>query len=474
MQFSGRRLALATGLAASFLTGGVSATEIANPFARIGHIVVIYTENRSFDNVFGLYPGAEGLGSPQGRFIQTDHDGQPLPRLPRVLRKKEPDRRFPDALPNAPFPIEAFAPIGDRTGDLVHDFFQQQEQINDGKMDRFAAISDAGGLTMGYYDGRKLKQWALAQEFTLADHFFHAAFGGSFLNHFYLVCACAPVFPDAPAELVAKLDARTGYLERASNSPSSALQGPPSWAQYGRVTPDGFVVSTLQPANMIAARDPGKPEHRLPPQTMPTIGDRLSEKGVSWAWYAAGWNEVRARRLEPSKAPENFQVHHQPFIYFAAYAPGTAARDEHLKDGADFFTQIEKGTLPAVSFYKPIGRDNLHPGYADLATGDAHIADVIERLRGSPNWRDMLIVVTADENGGFWDHVSPPEIDRFGPGTRVPTLVISPFAKKGYVDKTAYDTTSILRTIEVRFGLEALTPRDAAANDLRNALEPGR
>lgn len=464
-------LSLSTGLGAA--AAAEEAAKGADPFARIGHIVVIYTENRSFDHVFGLFPGADGLGSPGAVTVQTDHDGKPLPALPKVLRRKEPDDRFPAGLPNAPFAIEAFAPIGEPTGDLVHDFYQQQEQINGGRMDRFAAVSDGGGLAMGYYDGRKLEQWALAREFTLADRFFHAAFGGSFLNHFFLVCACAPVFPHAPKELVARPDSSTGYLLKASDSPRSALEGPPRWAHYGRVTPDGFVVGALQPQNMLAERDPGLPSQRLPPQTAPTIGDRLSAKGVSWAWYAAGWNDIVARRAEPSKAPEYFQVHHQPFIYFDAYAPGKPARDAHLKDAAEFFAAIEKGALPAVSFYKPVGRDNQHPGYADLATGDEHLFRLVERLRKSPNWADMLIVVTADENGGFFDHVPPPKIDRFGPGARVPTLIISPFARRGYVDHTTYDTTSILRTIEVRFGLAPLTARDAAAADLRNALESG-
>ena len=131
---------------------------------------------------------------------------------------------------------------------------------------------------------------------------------------------------------------------------------------------------------------------------------------------------------------------------------------------------IEKGELPQVSFYKPLGVFNGHPDYSDLAAGDAHVADVVARLRKSPNWADMLIIVTADENGGFWDHVAPPRRDRFGPGVRVPTLIISPFAKKGFVDKTVYDTLSVLRTIELRFGVAPLSERDARATDLRNAL----
>src|SRR5207249_1213971 len=103
------------------------------------------------------------------------------------------------------------------------------------------------------------------------------------------------------------------------------------------------------------------------------------------------------------------------------------------------------GTLPQVVFYKPAGRNNQHPSYTDIATGDRHIGDLLARLRVSPQWDRMLIVITYDENGGYWDHVPPPSgagwSDRWGPGTRIPTIIVSPLAKKGYVDKTPYDTT---------------------------------
>ncbi len=99
-------------------------------------------------------------------------------------------------------------------------------------------------------------------------------------------------------------------------------------------------------------------------------------------------------------------------------------------------------------------------------------AEVIDALRASPNWADMLIIVTADENGGYWDHVAPPKIDRFGPGARVPTLIISPFARKGFVDKTVYDTTSILRTIEARFGLAPLARARRSGSAQRADLAP--
>jgi acid phosphatase len=131
---------------------------------------------------------------------------------------------------------------------------------------------------------------------------------------------------------------------------------------------------------------------------------------------------------------------------------------------------VRKGTLPQVAFYKPLGHDNLHPGYTDLAAGDAHVAAMVKLIQESPNWHDTAIIITFDENGGIWDHVAPPKGDRFGPGVRVPTLIVSPLARKGFVDHTVYDTTSILRTLEVRFGLDPLTARDASVADLRNAF----
>ena len=126
--------------------------------------------------------------------------------------------------------------------------------------------------------------------------------------------------------------------------------------------------------------------------------------------------------------------------------------------------------LPAVSFIKPLGPDNEHPGYADLARGQQHVADLVDAVRNSPYWADTLIVLTYDENGGSWDHVAPPVADRWGPGTRVPTIGVSPFAKRGFVDHKVYDTTSILKTIENRWGLAPLGTRDGTANDLSNML----
>jgi acid phosphatase len=464
-------------------------------FDRIQHVVIIYAENRSFDHLYGFFPGAEGLQALEtskaslSAATQTDRDGSVLSDLPPVWRSGvvpvEADTNYPLRLSNQPFSLEAPPvnhPLDVPTRDLVHNFYEHQAQINGGKMDRFAAISDAGALTMGHYNGASLSLYKLARNYTLADHFFMGAFGGSFLNHFWLVCACTPVFPEAPQDRRALLDEQ-GMLRYAANSPRSALEGPPQFMRTGPVTPDGYAISTIQPPYQPSAIEPelGHPESVkhdaffLPPQTMPTIGDRLSAKGISWAWYADGWSQALNDRDQiyhhTSPTSIRFQAHHQPFNYFSRFAPGTDDRKTFLKDGSAFKEAIQQGTLPAVSFFKPGGRVNHHPGYSDLASGDRYIADIVERLQKSPQWKAMAIIITYDENGGFWDHVAPPKADRWGPGSRVPTIIISPFAKKGFVDHTQYDTTSILHFLTHRFGLEPLPGARAGMGDFSAAFE---
>ena len=466
---------------------------------RIQHIVVIYAENRSFDNLYGLFPGANGImNATPATWTQSDRDGTTLPTLPPVWKPgatPAPDPAFPAQMPNRPFRIDAppiNQPLTAATRDLIHRFYTNQEQINGGKLDRYAALSDAGGLVMGYYDGSALPLWKVARDYTLADNFFMGAFGGSFLNHFYLVCACVPVFPNAPASMVAALDAN-GKLALKPTTPASALAGPPQYVNDGAVTPDGFGVNTLQPPyqpssappqpggdNRLA--DPSK--NPLPPQTLKTIGDTLSDKGIEWAWYAEAWNLALADGMQPPSAARkviyngaagspNFQPHHAPFNYFVKYAPGTAERAKHLKDYDDLLAQIRDNTLPAVVFYKPQGNHNEHPGYTDVVTGDVHIAELIAKIQASPAWTSTLIIVTYDENGGFWDHVPPPRVDRWGPGTRIPTIVVGPMVKKGYVDHTLYDTTSVLKLITRRFALEPLPGVRANVGDFSNAIAAG-
>jgi phospholipase C len=460
-------------------------------------IVVIYAENRSFDTLYGSFPGAEGLDAARSAAPQQDRDGSVLRELPPIwngLTEPNVMPAIPQAdtahLPNAPFGIDD--PAGFHLGpnvitrDLVHRFYQNEMQIHGGRNDRFAAYADSGALVMGHYDGSTLPLWSVAKQYTLADHFFMAAFGGSFLNHFYLICACAPVYPHAdqsPARNSIVAVAPDGAsLALAPDSPKSALDGPAKYLHDGSLTPDFYAVNTMQPPYQpssvhpaengnTAFADPNSP-NVLPPQMMPTIGDLLSAKGVSWAWYAGAWQAT----LDAGRQVAAFQFHHQPFNYFATMAPGTAARAEHLVDaglaGQKLIEAIDAGTLPHVVFYKPQGSLNEHPGYADVLSGDRHIAAVIAHLEKSPQWTHTVVVVTYDENGGFWDHVAPPAGDRWGPGTRVPTIVASPFAKRGFVDHTPYDTASILRLITARFELPTLA--GLSARDKAIAAAHGR
>jgi len=128
-----------------------------------------------------------------------------------------------------------------------------------------------------------------------------------------------------------------------------------------------------------------------------------------------------------------------------------------------------------VAFYKPVGHLTEHPAFTDVVSGDLHMDDLLNRLRKSPQWEAMLVVVTYDENGGFWDHVPPPSGpgwgDRFGPGMRIATVIVSPFAKRGVIDHTSYDTTSILKLITRRFDLQPLTGVRERVGDLTAALD---
>ena len=414
----------------------------------IGHLVVLYMENHSFDNLLGTYAGAEGLASPGAQITQLQPDGTPYTTLPQT------DPNVPTTLSNTPFDISKYIPENQPTYDMVHRFYQEQWQIHGGKMDQFVAISDAKGLTLGYWPTNTLPLVTFAQsiasEVTVCDHFFHAAFGGSFLNHFWLVAARTPSFPDAGAGLLVQLGADGGV------------------AVDNQVTPDGYAINTLYTVN--SPHPDGTPADQLvPEQTYATIGDELSSAGVDWAWYAGGWYQALGVDGGAPNPDPTFAFHHQPFAYFAKYADGTPGRAAHLKDETDFVAAAQAGTLPPVSFVKPLDVYSEHPSDSVVTTSENHAVDLIKAVRNSPQWKDTVLILTYDENGGQWDHVAPPtkapQADRWGPGTRVPAIVFSPFAKGG-VDSTPYDTTAILTLIEKRWKLAPLSTRDAAQADL--------
>ncbi len=476
---------------------------------RISNVVVIYAENRSFNNLFTGFPGATGVPAvgtgkkrAPGYAPQKDRDGSVLPKLPPawggLTAAGQPvtvtQAQTTNVWPNAPFQIDSPTPAWGTpvlsnaiiTRDLYHRFYENQMQIDGGLNDRFAAWGDSGGLVMGWFDGSHTALWKVARDYTLADRFFQGAFGGSFLNHQYLVCACTPVYPDAdtnpahPTIAVLRQGADgkfTPELLQADNSPASALAGPPVFKKSGNLTPKDYLgdgtfhaVNTMQPPYQPSYNPPTPDDaaglyatpaepNTLPPQAQATVGDLLTAKGVAWTWYSGGWNAALADRTKVYDGESgSFQSHHQPFNYYTAFDPKAhaAERAAHLKDEDDLVAAAAAGTLPPVAFYKPIGQNTQHAGYASVAEGDAHIAELVAKLRASPQWPHMLVVVTYDENGGQWDEVAPPKGDLVGPGTRIPAIVISPFARRGAVDHTPYDTASILRFIAHRWSLPTL------------------
>ncbi|MFN8110786.1 MAG: alkaline phosphatase family protein [Thermoleophilia bacterium] len=259
-------------------------------------------------------------------------------------------------------------------------------------------------------------------------------------------------------------------------------------------------MNTIQPAYQ--PYQPGTAAtKRLPAQTAPTIGDRLSAAGVSWAWYSGGWSNADgdigapgwtngtqagatctdpgtiSGAVFPNCPAKLFQFHHQPLNYFASFAPGTPARAEHLRDETEFLAAAGASgkhcDLRQVSFVKPLGNENEHPGYSSEAAGSTHLVNLLKAIEGGACAKDTMVVVTYDEFGGQWDHVPPPgqggtpgAHDAWGPGTRIPALVLAPGLHGAGVDHTTYDTTSVLATIEDRFGLAPLTSRDAAVSAL--------
>ena len=510
----------------------------------IDTVVVIYAENRSFDNLFGLFPGANGIpGVNQdaaGALIpQVDRDGSPLATLPPTwggLTEPKQALTVTEAetvgMPNRPFRLDGpnaiagrgvVVPLDIATRDLVHRYYSNIMQINGGRNDGFAAWSNAGGLTMGYYDGSGLAMWQVARRYTLADNFFMGAFGGSFLNHQYLVCACIPEHhPNADARRASPAKALIADIESADAQGRFVRLRPTDKRRQQRARPvrraatastarsvaEGckrHVLPAVQHDAAAVSAEQRRPRRQRSALRRPGGGDdaATAEAGDDRRPARCQGRVVGRvrRRLEGGERPATreargiiyngvvqFQPHHQPFNYFAAFDPASRAayRAAHLKDfDSEFLADAAAGRLPAVTFYKPQGNLNQHPGYANVSDGDAHIASVVAALEKSPQWPHMLVVVTYDENGGFWDHAPVPKGDRWGPATRVPTIIISPFAKKGFIDKTPYDTASILRFVTRRWNLEplpgvALRDRSLVAHgsppmgDLSAALEAPR
>jgi phospholipase C len=510
--------ALATGVATADDRGGGQEKHTGPLPGGYQNLVVIYEENHSFDNLYGSWgtvgkdrvDGLESVpqvaqdGTRYGCLLQKDVNltsPTPLPTTCTDVPHGIPDSAFanstftiddligPEALTCPPEGVFAANGVlagtglpGGCTRDLVHRFYQEKYQIDGGRQYRYVTGSDAAGLVMGTYRTENLPIYRYlhskkAPNYVVADRFFQGANGGSFLNHQWLIAARAPL--DTSGGKLGAANSRlddngmpTSYLPlyQATKPATDLTDGQltvvcPTGVDNEAAACGNFAVNTVQPSSAPAG---GGAKIPLVNDTdYPNIGDRMSAKGVTWNWYAGGWDDAVAGH--PGKT---FQFHHQPFNYFQAYAPGQPGR-AHLQDETNFFAAAKNGTLPQVSFVKPYGAENEHPGYASEHTGSDHLVDLIQAITSGPQARQTLVVVTYDEFGGQFDHVAPPVGDAWGPGTRIPALVLSAAMTHSGVDSTTYDTTSIMTTIEHSFGLAPVATRDAVVNDLANAVAVG-
>jgi phospholipase C len=467
-------LVVAAGSADPVPSLGASA---AQPTGKLKHLIVIYMENWPFDALYGTFPGENGIltatpgpsgatATPIPGFMQVNKTGIPYTVLPTAAA-------FPQSSqPNAPFNIAPYYSRDTVSPGLLHEFFQHIYAINHGQMNQFVAWSDAGALAVSYYDQSltaipttTASIAHYAQNYTLADNFFTAAFGGSFLNHMWLICACTPAWyvtpgPDPTWRITPQPNAQGNLTHDGQFALFPNPSGTPTWYFVN----DPVTVAQLPP-----------PYGVVPLQTAVTIGDRLSQASppIPWAWYGADMGVDSTTVFG--------------FNYFANYATTTANPTAlaHLRPTYETILTPLAATpgsppaaLPAVSFVRPVARTQ-HPGEESLASGDIAVAaTLIPAIMASAPYRnnEVAIIVTYDDYGGRWDHVPPPMgtpgiSDQFGPGARVPAIIISPWARRCYVDHTYYDETSILAFIERNWSVPPLATRDALAAPLSGAFD---
>jgi phospholipase C len=286
-------------------------------------------------------------------------------------------------------------------------------QFNEGLMNGFVYALDRraqdGRLAMGYYDEEELPYyWNIADEYVLFDNFFSSVHGGSFDNHMYWAAG------------------RTLY------------------------TSD---VATVQ--DVLA--------------TVPTIFDRLEEKGISWKFYVQNYEpelNYRSSHLYPMNRAS--QVIWVPLLSFDRFIDDPSL-SSHIVNLDEYYDDLVNGTLPSVAFMVPSGPSEHPP--SSVLSGQRFVRTLLQRLMQSPYWSSSAFMWTYDDWGGWYDHVVPPTVDDYGYGFRVPALLVSSYARHGHIDSTQLDYTSMLKFIEENWGLEPLADRDRQANNFLDAFD---
>jgi phospholipase C len=307
------------------------------------------------------------------------------------------------------------SPMSDRYpgANLCNGWDCSLQAIDTGKMDKFDVIS--GGAWSAYAQATEQEipnYWAYARRFALADHYFTSVHGPSLPNHLFTIAAQSG-----------------GAIDNGGNpGPGTGCDG----TSWGTIT--------------VIDKDGNRFQHS-PCFDFKTMPDALEAAGVSWKYYGDGGGP----------------------LYVIGHMRNSALWKEDVVTSTQFLADAKSGHLPAVSWLLPPGEYSEHPPDS-MCEGENWTVSVLNAVMQSPDWNSTVVFLTWDDFGGFYDHVAPPQVDQFGLGPRVPLLIISPYAKGGYVSHTVYDHTSVLKFIETRYGLPALTSRDAAASNMLDSF----
>jgi phospholipase C len=310
--------------------------------------------------------------------------------------------------------VEPFAIRNRPVLDLGHSQEVFAGEFNGGGMDGFVAehqraSSVDGSLAMGYYDDRDIPfYWNVADNFVLFDRFFSSAGAGSVWNHMYWVT------------------------------------GTPGNPAGDSIPAEGF-------------------------GDLPTIFDRLEAKGISWKFYINNYDpNITYRSSREELTDRGSQPVWAPVLDYARYLDDPEL-SSHIVDLQEYYTDLQLGTLPAVSYVVPSGASEHPPG--SVQAGEQFVRTLINALMRSSAWSSSAFMWTYDDWGGWYDHVVPPKVDAYGYGFRVPAMLVSAYARRGYIDHTTLDFTSFLKFIEENWGVEPLADRDAKANSFVSAFD---
>jgi phospholipase C len=221
--------------------------------------------------------------------------------------------------------------------------------------------------------------------------------------------------------------------------------------------------------------NPNETVFTIPPSPLRNIGDELNEKGISWAYYGDQWNAYLANPDNNYVTPDNTYCNICNFFQYSTSIMTSASGRAHNQDTIDLYKAIHDGTLPAVSYVKPDGWLDGHPASSKLNLFEGFVKKIVDGVQANPQlWASTAIIVTFDEGGGYWDSGYIQPLDFFGDGTRIPTLVVSPYTKPGHISHTYSDHVSILKFIEANWGLDPLTDRsrDNLHNPVANPHNP--